>query len=422
MLKNKIFIFFLLALLFLLTPETSFSQRKLEVFGQLKSELPDLKTGEIRIQEDDGIFQKIKFSRSGKFELALPLGHIYTFEFSQPGCISKQIEISTHCPEAHEETVFDPFHFSVLLEIYSETPSIDTLFYDRPVGKVYFDETYQKFGYDREYILFVQNTIREAVERQLMASIDRDNQSERLEAMNTLLSKVDSLGVQGKHILADFEPDSAYASVMEETPIADSTNEADLAQEELAVALVDNTQEVANKKETPPVINANELILKSPVNTETDTFRTALALSEARSTAQEPANLPEKAEIKVTTPTNKAEVPVGPVTKNEVKQAPDKTIKTTEQNTLKEPERKIRPKESTITTEPQFKKRPERKTFENMKYPTGLWTRIFINDGSSVTKYTMIQYDTGKTAYYKQEQYQSDSLQISRSIFMRVIK
>lgn len=401
--------FFLIASFFTLMSVTSVAQGELEVFGQIKSEKTDLKTVLIRIQEDQGPFQEIPFkSRTGKFDLALPLDHVYTFEFSQNGCITKKIEISTICPSDFKETVFDPFYFSVQLDLYTETPGIDTLFYNAPVGKVYFAEEYQQFGYDREYILFVQNKINRAVEQALIASIEKSIQdSAQLEIDRRIAQE--ALILEAKLQAEALRKAQIADSILLATQISDS-----LIALELASTVTVLPAEEATILDTASNLLAENKIIVKPEAAEIT--REAIADVESSPSLQSP-----KKEI------TKAEKPrkTASTTQKEVKEVPKVAalpkVRPKEETIIPAPTRKVRPIDKPTTTIPQFKKRPEPKTFENTMHTKGLWTRIFINDGGRVTKYTMIQYNSGKTAYYIQDQYQTDSLQISRSIFMRVI-
>lgn len=72
-----------------------------------------LKTGTVKVYQDQLLYVFVEATRFGVYDFLLPLGHRYTLEFSGENMVSKKIEIDARrCPDSIEKTAVD---FDVVL-------------------------------------------------------------------------------------------------------------------------------------------------------------------------------------------------------------------------------------------------------------------------------------------------------------------
>jgi hypothetical protein len=108
-------------------------------------------------------------SPSGHFAIQLQWNKSYWLTFSKPGYVNKIIEFSTKIPEQQDQSI-EPFHLQVRL--FKVFEGVDTVFFKKPVGKIYFDEQVTDFRQDRDYDLEVLRHI-EKMRQQAQQSISK---------------------------------------------------------------------------------------------------------------------------------------------------------------------------------------------------------------------------------------------------------
>lgn len=115
----------------------------------------------ITLKTDGGAPKAVKFNSSnGSFSIKLLFQHQYIFSFSCDGYISKQISLNTICPKDVEKRgLEEPFFFKVELSKQTNNVLVDTAFYNRPVGRIFYSNEFDKFDFDRDYSLKVQKKI-----------------------------------------------------------------------------------------------------------------------------------------------------------------------------------------------------------------------------------------------------------------------
>ena len=417
MLKN--ILLFVFAVLF--NSQSLFSQQIVEVFGQLTSAESSLNNAEIQIKRDNEGWLNVKFSkRNGEFNLALPLNHVYTFRFKQPGTIEKQIEFSTVVPDDYSQYVFDPFFFMVRLESYSASPEIDTLFYNKPVGKIFFAEEFTKFDYDREYNLFVREKVKEmeqlVAERQktemdaLLAesSVFEDKVSDVVLANDSVLTIAhtsDSLPVEMASI-NQVDPVITEATTLVEPVITVEKNDSLLIAENNATVkstpLISTIPEGATGSGTKPedVQNAKE---KSPVRANIEAEK------------EKPADVPQKL---VTEENNSTTVQ----TKNSnVKSAESASVKTSVEqvSTQTTAKQQVKPVPEPV---PVSIGKPNGKEYAFKEDSDKQVTKVYLTERGRTIIYAMFQYNNGRTLYFKQNAATNDSIMISRDIFTNALR
>lgn len=104
----------------------------------------------------------VKVSPSGHFAIQLKWNDCYWLTFSKPGYVSKIIEFSTEIPKQQKRSI-EPYHLQVRL--FKVFEGVDSVFFKKPVAKVYFDQQLKDFKADREYALEVLRHIEEMRQR-----------------------------------------------------------------------------------------------------------------------------------------------------------------------------------------------------------------------------------------------------------------
>ncbi len=103
-----------------------------------------------------------------KFTLDLPLNDIYLVSFEREGCPTKQVYFDARVPVELHTTEFT-FPFQVTLEHLTA----DRLFhYDGPVGFVRYQHALRDFGYETQYVVKVNDELRERLEQLRTKGID----------------------------------------------------------------------------------------------------------------------------------------------------------------------------------------------------------------------------------------------------------
>ena len=119
--------------------------------------------GKILIDNDDysGISVKLtegvkvtdlNVSSTGIFTVKLDWNRTYYFKFLKSGYVSKIVEFSTFIPDDRAHNI-EPFYMNVRL--FPVFNGVDTVFFKKPVAKVYYDKKINDFTDDRDYALKV---------------------------------------------------------------------------------------------------------------------------------------------------------------------------------------------------------------------------------------------------------------------------
>ncbi|MBI9061652.1 MAG: hypothetical protein JEZ14_06660 [Marinilabiliaceae bacterium] len=97
--------------------------------------------------------------QAGRFFSQLKWNQIYIFSFKKPGFVSKVIEFSTKVPEDFPKELLQPYLLQVRL--FPVFEGVDTVFFEKPVAKIRFDEALRDFSDDRDYSLQVRYKVEE---------------------------------------------------------------------------------------------------------------------------------------------------------------------------------------------------------------------------------------------------------------------
>ena len=178
--------------IFLLPMQTMAQQFMVD--GSLTVEQGELDGALITLKMDKKSPRKLKHSSSsGKFVVDLDYQHYYVFTFSKKGYITKQISINTKCPKSVAKGgMLEPFYFRVELNQKTNNTMVDTAFYNRPVGRIFYSKEFRKFDYDRDYSMAVKRKLdsyrrgdvaTEKVEAPAwLADLNQDSKSKKMEA------------------------------------------------------------------------------------------------------------------------------------------------------------------------------------------------------------------------------------------------
>jgi len=131
--------------------------------------------------------QKLQVTSYGGFSAALHWNKKYYFTFRKPGYVSKIIEFSTFLPGNHSHRI-EPYALNVRL--FPMIEGVDTVFFKKPVAKIYFDKELNDFTDDRDYALQivyeVDKMISEAKKKQ---AVKPGNDQEQKKAKEINVSK-----------------------------------------------------------------------------------------------------------------------------------------------------------------------------------------------------------------------------------------
>ncbi len=101
---------------------------------------------------DNTTFKNLSVTPSCSFSAKLQWNNKYYFKFQKPGYVTKIIEFSTHIPNDYSHRI-EPYLLNVRL--FPLFRGVDTVFFKKPVAKVYFDNNINDFTDDRDYALQV---------------------------------------------------------------------------------------------------------------------------------------------------------------------------------------------------------------------------------------------------------------------------
>ncbi len=148
-------------LLVLGSMELSFAQDKYRINGKVLVENYDFKGVKVHLATN-GRSNLLNLSEVGIFTTDLDWNKVYRFSFSKPGYVSKIVEFSTVIPDDRSHDI-EPFYMTVRL--FPMFEGVDTIFFKRPVAKVYYDEKENDFTDDRDYAMKVVYRIKQMREK-----------------------------------------------------------------------------------------------------------------------------------------------------------------------------------------------------------------------------------------------------------------
>lgn len=128
--------------------------------------------------------------RAGRFYSQLEWNKIYLFSFRKPGFVAKVIEFSTKVPDDFPKELLQPYLLQVRLFPIFE--GVDTVFFEKPVAKIRFDEELRDFTDDRDYSLQVRYRVqqmRKKRKQKKSSAAPSNNQESTDKKVNSLINK-----------------------------------------------------------------------------------------------------------------------------------------------------------------------------------------------------------------------------------------
>ena len=105
--------------------------------------------------DNDLVFEQVT-ERSGKFQIGLALGHLFTVQFEHPGHVTKRIVVDTHANIDPKELAMMPLQMDVMMLPISRYEGADTDVMDMPFAMVRYDKRIGAFVQDLEYTADMQ--------------------------------------------------------------------------------------------------------------------------------------------------------------------------------------------------------------------------------------------------------------------------
>lgn len=119
-----------------------------------------LQNAMIVLIQDGAEVNKVSTGKNGRFDLYLDFGHEYIIEIKKSGYVSKRLSVNTHnVPEDEQAWGYEFGGF--IIDLYRFLPGVDFSVFDKPVGKVYYDDVISNFQYDREYAKILKEETKE---------------------------------------------------------------------------------------------------------------------------------------------------------------------------------------------------------------------------------------------------------------------
>lgn len=106
-------------------------------------------------QENDVVFEQVT-DRSGRFDVGLALGHLFTVQFEHPGHVTKRIVVDTHAQVDPRELSMMPLQMDVMMLSQASYEGADTDVMDLPFAVVKYDKRVGAFVQDLEYTADMQ--------------------------------------------------------------------------------------------------------------------------------------------------------------------------------------------------------------------------------------------------------------------------
>lgn len=105
--------------------------------------------------ENDRVAEQVT-ERSGKFNVGLALGKLYTIDFSKAGFLPKRIVVDTRAEIPEEDLVFIPLQMDLSLLVADKYAGADTDVLDFPFAMVRYDKRAKAFVQDAQYTTDMQ--------------------------------------------------------------------------------------------------------------------------------------------------------------------------------------------------------------------------------------------------------------------------
>lgn len=97
--------------------------------------------------DSTSVFRDLQSDANGRCMFPLPLQRVYLIKFSNPGFVTKIIEVDTRVPQNMEANYL--FEFSI--DLFEEITELDVSMLKKPVGKIIFNARTNLFDYDQNY-------------------------------------------------------------------------------------------------------------------------------------------------------------------------------------------------------------------------------------------------------------------------------
>ncbi len=178
---------FLLTGIFLFLGIISWSQEVIHIYGAVKEMETSHKLESVLIQvtQDGKTFESYTTSGSSKYELDLPLGHLYEINFSKTDYVGKKIQINTkYIPEEDQE---GGFKLELDMSLFVYIDGFNESILDEPIGIAAYEAERNSIEFDFDYT------------RQIMNKVDAENiRLQKLnEAEKEKRNRFDYLMIQG---------------------------------------------------------------------------------------------------------------------------------------------------------------------------------------------------------------------------------
>jgi len=139
----------------------AYSQDKYLVNGKILALDYDFRRVKVVLIDGNSAGQ-LEVSDKGLFSVKLDWNKKYFFKLSKPGYVTKIVEFSTFIPAGRSHSI-EPFDMTVSL--FPVFEGVDTVFFKKPVAKVYYDDKLSDFTDDRDYALKVVYRIKKMLKK-----------------------------------------------------------------------------------------------------------------------------------------------------------------------------------------------------------------------------------------------------------------
>ena len=133
---------------------------------------------------------QLDVSNKGVFIVDLDWNKKYFFELSKPGYVSKIVEFSTIIPQGRSHSI-EPFDMAV--KLFPVFEGVDSVFFRKPVAKVYYDDKLSDFTDDRDYALKVVYRIKQMLKKSREIASNNINTQKNKLLKRSEKQKVDSV-------------------------------------------------------------------------------------------------------------------------------------------------------------------------------------------------------------------------------------
>jgi len=118
---------------------------------------------DITILQNGSPFENFITPGNGKYEFELPLGHIYSVNFSLDGYVGKKLQLDTK--GIPEEDMAGGFQMSLDMSLFEYIEGFDSSILDVPIGKSSFDPQQNAMSWDEGHTVRMQDKIQVEFER-----------------------------------------------------------------------------------------------------------------------------------------------------------------------------------------------------------------------------------------------------------------